>query len=277
MRPEDCTATGLGLQASENMLLKGIVSATLRRGAVKIPAPGIGGKGVAIPLLDRVGRIRQDDVESHEVIRLNEFRLGEGIASLDAEVLDAVEEAIHPGNGGGHEIPLLSVELHIPPFLPVVPKVADAGKEHAAGTAGGVVDRLSWLDVEHLGHEVDDGAVRVELSGGVAGIVGEFLDQILVTLAQLILGEIRHGQLERGEVLNEVAEHGVGEAILIRPLGVAEDAHELRLVRRLNRPHGALEDAADIATGLPDFPPMSLGRDLESVILRKECKVLVPS
>ena len=38
----------------------------------------------------------------------------------------------------------------------------------------GIVDALARLRLEHLGHQVDNGAVRVELCSGVAGVVGEF-------------------------------------------------------------------------------------------------------
>ena len=116
--------------------------------------------------------------------------LGQGVAALDAEVLDAVQEAVHPGDGGGHQVPLLAVEADVAPLLALPAQVRDGGEQHAAGAAGGVVDALAWLRLEHLGHQVDDGAVGVELGGGVAGVVGEFLDEILVALAQLVLGQV---------------------------------------------------------------------------------------
>ena len=50
--------------------------------------------------------------------------------------------------------------------------------------------RLARLRLEHLGHQMDDRAVGVELGGGVAGVVGELLDQVLVALAELVLGQI---------------------------------------------------------------------------------------
>ena len=78
-------------------------------------------------------------------------------------------------------------------------------------------------------------------------------------------------------MLDEVAEHGVGETVFIRPLGIAKDAHELRLIRRFDCPHGGLEGAADIAAGLPDLAPVSLGRDLEAVVLGEEGEILIPS
>lgn len=37
-------------------------------------------------------------------------------AGLNAEILDAVEEAVHPRHGGDHDVPLLTAKLHIPQF-----------------------------------------------------------------------------------------------------------------------------------------------------------------
>ena len=129
---------------------------------------------------------------------------------------------------------------------------------------------------EHLGHEMDDGAVGVELGGGVAGVVGELLDEIFVALAQFVLGQIGDGEFERAEMLDQVAQHGVGEAVLVRPLRVAEDAVELVGVGRLDGAHGRLERCADILGDLPHLAPMGLGRNLETVVLREDGVTLRP-
>ena len=100
-------------------------------------------------------------------------------------------------------------------------------RKHAAGATGGVVDRFARLRFEHLGHQMDDRAVGVELGGGMARIVGELLDQVFVALAQLVLWEVGKGKFERAEVLDEVAQHRVGESVLVGPLRVTEDAVEL--------------------------------------------------
>ena len=231
----------LGARLLQDVLPEGVVGAALRRRAVEVAAPGVGGEGVAVPLLDRIRRIGQHHVELQQPVALDELRLGERVAALDVEVLDAVEEAVHPGDGGGHEVPLLAVEPDVAPFLALPAQMGDAGEQHAAGAAGGVVDGLARLRLEHLGHQVDDGAVGVELGGGVAGVVGELLDQVLVALAQLVLGQVGDGEFERGEVLDQVAQHGVGQAVLVGPLRVAEDAVELVRVGGLDGPHGRLE------------------------------------
>ena len=71
------------------------------------------------------------------------------------------------------------------------------------------------------------------------------------------------------EVLDQVAQHGVGQAVLVGPLGVAEDAVELVGVGGLDGPQGVLEGAADVLGDLPHLAPVGLRRDLEAVVLRE--------
>src|SRR5665647_3765113 len=95
---------------------------------------------------------------------------------------------------------------------PVVPAACSspASPICAAGTTGGVIGGFARLRLQHLCHEMDDGAVGVELGGGVAGVVGELLDQVFVALAQFVLGQLGDGEVECAEVLDEVTQHGVG-------------------------------------------------------------------
>ena len=133
----------LGARLQQDVLPEGVVGPALRRGAVEVAAPGVGGEGLAVPLLDGIGRIGQHHVEVHEAVALHELRLGQGVAALDVKILDAVEEAVHPGDGGGHQVALLPVEADVAPLLALPAQVGDAGEQHAAGAAGGVVDGLS--------------------------------------------------------------------------------------------------------------------------------------
>ena len=159
--------------------------------------------------------------------------------------------------------------------LSLAAQMGDAGEKHAAGAAGGIVDRFARLRLEHLGHEMDDGAVGVKFGGGVAGIVGELLDEIFVSLAQLVFGQVGEGEFQRAEMLDQIAQHGVGEAVLVGPLRVAEDAVELVGIGRLDGAHGGLERLADVLGRLPHLAPMGLRRDLETVVLWVSGEVVV--
>jgi hypothetical protein len=92
-----------------------------------------------------------------KAIALHKLGLGEAVAALDAEVFDAMEEAVHAGDGRGHQIALLAIETHVAPFLSSPAQVGDGGEQHAAGAAGRVVNALARLRLEHFGHQVDDG------------------------------------------------------------------------------------------------------------------------
>ena len=65
MRKENRAAARFPVQTAQNVLPEGVVGSPLRRRAVKISAPWIGGEGIAIPLLDGVWRIGEDEVERH--------------------------------------------------------------------------------------------------------------------------------------------------------------------------------------------------------------------
>ena len=54
--------------------------------------------------------------------------------------------------------------------------------------------RSPGLRLEHLRHQVHDRAVGVELLRGVAAVVGELLDQVLVGVAQLVFGNRRQAE-----------------------------------------------------------------------------------
>lgn len=251
------------------MLPEGVVGPALRRRPEGVSPPGVGGEGGPVPLLDGVGRICQDHVEPLQAVAFHESGRREGVAAHDLELLDAVEEAVHPGDGGGHQVPFLAVQANIAPLQPPGTEVGDGGEEHPPGAAGRIVDRLARLRLQHLGHEVDDGAVGVELGRGMAGVVGELLDQVLVAVPEFVLGQIGDGEFERGEVLDEVTEHSVGEPVFVRPLRVAEDAVERIRIRRLDTPHCFLQSLADVCRHRAEIVPVALMRDLEPIVLRE--------
>src|SRR5262249_8586090 len=153
--------SAFGCQAAKDVLPEGIVGPSLRWRAIEVAPPGVGGESFAIPLLDGIGGIGQDHVEGLEAVALNDIWLGKGVAAHNAEILDAVEKAVHPGDGGGHEIALLPIEQDITPFLTLASQMGDAREKHSTGAAGGVVNGFARLWPQHLGHEMNDGTVGV--------------------------------------------------------------------------------------------------------------------
>ncbi|OPZ67960.1 MAG: hypothetical protein BWY82_02664 [Verrucomicrobia bacterium ADurb.Bin474] len=122
---------------------------------------------------------------------------------------------------------------------------------------------------------MDHGAVGIELRSGVAGIVGELLDQKLVAHAQLILRAVGERKRLRAEVLDELAQHVIRQAILVGPLGIAKDPIQGVGVGCFNRPKGVLDSLAhvlDLGTG---NLPVGVLRDLESMLLGKRGVFLI--
>ena len=76
---------------------------------------------------------------------------------------------------------------------------------------------------------MDDGAVGVELGGGVAGIIGELLDEVFVGVAQVILIYVLHAEWDRAEVIDERYQQVIGQALFVGPDGIAKDSVKTRV------------------------------------------------
>ena len=195
MREQDRTPPGLRVHALDDVLEERVVRPSLRRHTVHIPAIGISSERIPVPLLDRVRRIGQHHIELPEFVVLQKRGLGKRIAPHDLEVIDAVQEEVHPGNRGRDQVDVLPVEFQAPVLLALLLELERRDKQHPARPAGRIIDRLALLRVEHERHEFDERPVRVELRSRMPGIVRELLDQVLVALPEFVL---RHmGERER--------------------------------------------------------------------------------
>ena len=193
-------------------------------------------------------------------VRLAEARRAQGVAAHDLEVLDLVEEQVHPGDGGGGEVDLLAVEPQRAVVAALRADAVDRLDEHAAGAAGRVVDRLAGLRVEDADDEVDDLARGEELTGLLAGLVGEVLQQVLVRLAEQVVGDV--------------------SGLRVRPLKALMSADQRRTRggapccprrRRRRCPRGCRVGLLDPAErrGDPGAEVVGLGRDLAPVAVRR--------
>lgn len=75
-------------------------------------------------------------------------------------------------------------------------------------------------------------------------------------------------------MLNQVAQERIGKPLLVRPLGIAEDAVERLGVGLLDPAHGRLKSLAHVARDRANVTPVAAVRNLEAVVLRKQ-RVLV--
>ena len=197
------------------------------------------------PVLQRERRVGDDAVELGQVVAGVEGGVAQGVLADDLEVLDAVEQQVHPGDGGGGEHLLLAVEL-APQGLGAAAgrlDVLDDLDEHAAGAAGRVVDGLALLRVEDVDQEADHRARGVVLAGLLVRLVGEPLDEVLVRVAEHVRRTVRVGQRLGREVLDQVGQLAVGQLVLVGPVGVAEDAVERLRVGLLDLAERGLQGA----------------------------------
>src|SRR5215831_17895330 len=77
-------------------------------------------------------------------------------------------------------------------------------------------------------------------------------------------------------MLDQVAQHGVREAIFVGPLGVAKDAVELVRIGGLDGTQDILQGAANIRGGLTHPASINLGWNLEAMVLWEEGELLIP-
>ena len=89
----------------------GVVAAILRRDAGEVAPEAVGSPDLVAPLLQRERGIGDDAVERRELVADEEGGVAQRVAADDLEVLDAVQEEVHPGDAGGGEVLLLAEDL----------------------------------------------------------------------------------------------------------------------------------------------------------------------
>ncbi len=272
MREDDGHAPGLRGHGFDHVLHPGEVAALGGRHPGEVAAIRITGPDLVAPFLQREGRIGDDAVEVGEVVAGEESGATQSIATHNLKVRRAVQEEVHARDGGGGQIFLLPVEL-APERADIATRLLhmlDGLQQHAAGAAGGVINRLALTGIEDVHHEPHDGARGVELARLLVRGIGELLDQILVSLPE----DVRLGnavpQRQGGEVLDEVAQQLVRQAVLVRPRRIAKDAVKRVRIRLLNPAQGGLQSLPDIHRDLTHILPVAALRHLEAVVLRED-------
>ena len=143
---DDGDPAGLGAGGGEHVLHPRPVGVTLGRHAAEaVAAPLVGCPLCLAPVLQRERRIGDHAVELSQVVAGVERWVAQRVLADDLEVLDPVQQQVHPGDGRGGEHLLLAVEL-APQGLGASAgglNVLDDLDQHAAGAAGRVVDALA--------------------------------------------------------------------------------------------------------------------------------------
>ncbi len=151
--------------------------------------------------------------------------------------------------------------------------IADALQQQAAGAAGPVADAHACFRLQHLGHEKTDLGGSVELAAGFARLTGEVADQVLIGVAEQVVGDVSTVEGLAAEVVDEVDQFVAGQLVLLVEVDLAgEDAVEIVLpvgVGPLDGEHGVVERLAELALGgAGNGVPVRRLRDDEMVVLR---------
>ena len=131
-------------------------------------------------------------------------RFDSGTRSWFFEIQNAIEEQIHFTDSGGKWVDLLTVTLHTAPLCFVLAEIVNTGNQHTCATASGIVYGLAGLRIQYFGHQMHNGSVCVELLRGVTAIIAELLDQIFISLTELVLGTVCNRKRFGAEMLDQV-------------------------------------------------------------------------
>ena len=221
---------------------------------------------LAVPLLDRVRRVGEHHVEGLQTIAFEERRVRERVAGSDVEVLHAVQHEVHAGDCRRDADQLLTEEADRPVVPAAALHIGERRDQHSPGTAGRVVDQFAGVRFEHLGHQMDDGAVRVELLRRVPAVVGELLDEVLVAVAELVFRDERERQvcfekcsirfLSVSSGICALSVHGALPKTPSRRSGLACSIARNAVEQR----------AADVLRDVSHVRPVRTVRDLEAVV-----------
>lgn len=109
---------------------------------------------------------------------------------------------------------------------------------------------------------MDNGSVGVKLLRCVTAVICEFFDEILVPLAKLILRAVCDGERPGAEMLQQVLQQAVWQAIFIGPGPVTENSLQLVGVDVLHLPKRLHNCYTDILrNGTDVIPVTALGND----------------
>ena len=216
-------------------------------------AKGSFGAFSAPHLSSEKGGIGDHHVEPHQVVPLDERRAVQGVAPFDARGVLLVQEHVHPREGPGRAVDLLPVEGVV-----VRTDFVGGADQQRAGPTGRVAYRVARLGCGEPGEQSGNGGRRIEFPGLLAGVRREARDEVEITLADDIFGNLRRTKVEGRvcEILEEVDEAAVAvlhpsEVGFRVEVDVAENAFELRTVRVLDLLQGDVDQLANIRFSTP--------------------------
>ncbi len=239
-----------GLKAGEHVLDEHEVGLFPGLGAPLAKAGGKLERGAAVVL--REGRIGQHAVELADGVAVQNLRVLQGVAVLDGEAGDVVEDHVHHADRPYGAVGVLAEKGKVVRVLALLLNVLVALNEKASGAHGGVVDLVPGPGFDDLHEQADDFAGGVELATLLARAVGEEFYQVFVGRAE-----------EVGKLEVVIHQHEAGPAkvieqvlpLLVGDLGLPLDGIEIDVVFQhagegivliLHGSDGLVEHVADV-------------------------------
>jgi len=123
---------------------------------------------VAVPFVEAEGRVRDHDIEAHQVIALDQGRRVQRIAPVDACAVLLVQQHVEARERSGLTVRFLAEELIV-----AVTDFFSSPKKQRAGAAGRIADAVAGLGMRELGDDLRDLTRREELARLLASIGSE--------------------------------------------------------------------------------------------------------
>ena len=239
-----------GLEAGQHVLDKHQVGLLAGLWTPLAEAAGELHIGAAVVLGE--GRVGQHPVELADPAIVQKQWVLQGVAVLDGEARDVVEDHVHVADGPHRAVGVLAVERQVVRVLALLLHILVRLDQEAPRTRGGIVDGVARLGLGELHQEANHLARGIELAALLARAVREELDQVLVSRAQQVreLKVVVHQHESRlVEVVQQVL------PLLVGDLGLALDRVEVDVVLQhpgqgvvlvLDGGDGLVEHVADV-------------------------------
>jgi len=117
-------------------------------------------------------------------------RVAQAVALPVFPYRDAVQNHVDARDVVSCDVGFLAVQLQLTHIAAVFFNVTNALQQQTAGAAGPVSNGHAGFWLQHFGHQEADFGGRIKLAAGFTCPDGEIADQVLVSVAEKIVGDV---------------------------------------------------------------------------------------
>ena len=260
----------VGVQAGNHVLHKGKIAIRFGRAAVFVAAVGVAlGPDFMPPFFERKGRVGNNPVKGHKRLALAHQMLGvaQGIATQNIGVVNIVQKQVHLADGPCVQVHLLPEHAQRTRVAPLARNVVKGLQQHAARTAGGVVNAHVGFWLQNLHNKLYHLLGGVELAAFLARIVRKLGDQVFIAIAQHVWRNIAAAQAVLVKMLKQPFQRGIGESLFIVEIHVLKHAKQAG-VGVFNGMKGHVEGLAYVCCFFAHIAPKTASRNMKTVLVR---------